>query len=114
MTCPFKAVLALIALSFLSIPAHAAEQQICGGYSSMAADNKDIIAAAAFAVRKQSEHEKKLIKLITISQAEKQVVAGVNYRLTLIVEVGVLNRTVKAVVFQDLKSNDKLISWEPQ
>ena len=88
MTCPFKAVLALIALSFLSIPAHAAEQQICGGYSSMAADNKDIIAAA--------------------------VVAGVNYRLTLIVEVGVLNRTVKAVVFQDLKSNDKLISWEPQ
>ena len=103
----------LIVLLSLALPALAADKQLCGGYSPMAADSKDVAAAAAFAVSAQSQRDKTPIKLITISQAEKQVVAGVNYRLTLIVGQGALNRTVKAVVFQNLKSKYSLTSWEP-
>ena len=109
----FKKLLFLLALPTLALPALRAEMPLCGGYSPMAENSKDVAAAAAFAVRKQSEREKKPLKLIMISQAEKQVVAGMNYRLTLIVGRGAFNRTVKALVFQDLKSKYKLISWEP-
>ena len=108
-----RLIKALLILIVFSLPAFAAEKQLCGGFSPVAADNKDALAAANFAVGEQSKIDNKPIKLVSISQVEKQVVAGLNYKLTLIVEQGALSRTVKAVVFRDLKSKFSLTSWEP-
>ena len=73
---------------------------------------KDIKAAAEFAVHEQAKREAILLKLATISKAEKQIVAGINYRLLLTVERAGSPREAKVVVFRDLKSHYSLTSWK--
>jgi hypothetical protein len=50
--------------------------------------------------------------LSNISKAERQIVAGVNYRLDVVVRRSGSARKARVVVFKDLKSHYKLTSWE--
>jgi Aspartic acid proteinase inhibitor len=91
---------------------------IVGGYKEVATDDPEVQAAAEFAV---SEQKKKQgddpLSLVSIEHAERQVVAGMNYRLCLKVkaadedDAGVEAQDVKVVVFKSLKQEYSLKSW---
>lgn len=82
-----------------------------GGYSSAEAE-KDVEAAANFAIREIANREGVVLNLRNISEAEKQVVAGMNYRFILTLDRAGKTRQAKVVVFRDLKSRYSLTSWE--
>jgi len=88
-----------------------AEENVPGGYSAIAL-TEDVKTAAEFAVQEQSKREAAPVKLNNIFKAEKQIVAGVNYRLDILVKEGRAVRGAKVVVFRDLKSHYKLTSWK--
>jgi len=73
---------------------------------------EDVKMAADFAVREEAKREAVTLKLATISKAEKQIVAGINFRLTLEVNRGGSRRAANVVVFRDLKSRYQLTSWK--
>ncbi len=65
-------------LSLLCLATIAIAQPILGGFSPVAPTDADALAAAKFAVAK---HDAKLT-FQAIEKAEHQVVAGMNYRMT--------------------------------
>jgi hypothetical protein len=85
-------------------------EDVPGGYSATAL-TKDVKNAAEFAVREEAKRERAVLKLSGISKAERQVVAGINYRLDIRVNEKERIRNAKVVVFKDLKSNYGLTSW---
>ena len=99
-----------------------AQQSLPGGYSPAAVTNKEVMKAAAFAVKAQHkvmQAEKASpppkLKLASILAAEQQVVAGVNYRLQLKVKVDGKEKQAQAVVWwQAWRKPEpyKLTSWE--
>jgi hypothetical protein len=102
----------LSAISLLAIPATAIPvKNLPGGYSAVGLTH-DIKAAAEFAVQEQAKRDGVVLKLSDISKAERQIVAGVNYRLDVVVRRSGLARKARVVVFKDLKSHYKLTSWE--
>ena len=82
-----------------------------GGYSAVGLTD-EVKAAAEFAVQEQAKREAVVLKLSDISKAERQIVAGVNYRLNVVVKGSGSARQARVVVFQDLTSHYKLTSWE--
>ena len=82
-----------------------------GGYAP-AELGTEVKAAANFAVGEQARREAVPLKLVNISSAERQIVAGTNYRFVLTVERTGSIRQAKVVVFHDLKSRYSLKSWE--
>ncbi len=91
-------------------------QQITGGYGTADTKDKDVKAAAAFAVGRLGTEEAATIKLSKISSARMQVVAGINYEVCLEVmikrgEKRATRRYVKAVVYRNLKNAYKLTNW---
>lgn len=82
-----------------------------GGYAT-AEIGKEVEEAAEFAVRQKSVGESEPLTLTRISQAEIQIVAGVNYRLVLIVRRTGVDQKAKATVFRDLNGQFSLKSWE--
>lgn len=83
-----------------------------GGYKSVANDDAGVTAAADFAIKAQSEKTEMAFELHEIVKAERQVVAGSNYRLCMQVSAdGDEAFFVQVVVYQDLKKNYKLTSW---
>jgi cystatin-C len=84
-----------------------------GGYGSVAKTDATVIAAAKFAIAKQSETSDSELSLGKIVKAERQVVAGMNYRICMNVNVeGDEPMSVIAIVYQDLKRNYSLSSWK--
>lgn len=89
-----------------------------GGYKKVAADAPEVAAAAAFAVGEQGRKQESTIKLISVERAERQVVAGSNFRMCMKVEIEdkernvIIIQEVKAVVFRNLKNIQALRSWE--
>jgi len=75
-------------------------------------ETDDVKAAAEFAVQEQAKREVIVLKLRDISKAERQIVAGVNYRLDIVVKGTGSARKARVVVFKDLKSHYKLTSLE--
>lgn len=106
-----------------------AQQPGVGAYAAAAVNNKEVVAAAAFAVRaqentlrgdkdKDKDREQDLepprLELVTIMRAEQQVVAGMNYRLELKVKLNGKERNAEAIVWwQAWRKPDpyKLTSW---
>ena len=86
-------------------------QNIPGGYFATAL-TEDVKTAAEVAVQEQSKRQPQTLKLNNIFKAEKQIVAGVNYRFDVVVKEGRSVREARVVVFRDLKSHCKLTSWE--
>jgi hypothetical protein len=93
--------------------AGAAKQRV-GGYKEVATDDPEVVAAAKFAVGAEGEKQNATIKLVSVEHAERQVVAGMNYRLCLKVSSGDDDEAqeVKTVVYKNLKSEYSLTSWE--
>lgn len=109
-----------IALSvgvFMTLAVAAASAQKVGGYKEVSASDAAVQAAAEFAVNAQGEKTEKEISLVDVIKAERQVVAGSNYRMCLKItsqgEVDEADATsfVQVVVYVDLKGNRKLSSW---
>jgi hypothetical protein len=94
---------------------------IVGGYSKVATNNPAVAAAADFAVSEQKRRQNGPLSLTEIKRAERQSVAGTNYRLCLNVkagdedDAGVEAWDVEAVVFEKLPrapgNKYKLTSW---
>lgn len=83
-----------------------------GGYKPVATNDPEVTAAARFAVAAQGQKEGVTIDLSSVLAAERQTVAGANYRVCLEVEVEGAAQTVKAVVFKSLQKQYQLKSWE--
>ena len=106
---------AALAVFFACVSAVSAQK--VGGYKDAAIDDAGVVAAAEFAVSDHSEKNEVSLEIVRIVKAERQIVAGTNYRLC--VEVKVVEegnddtQFVQAVVYQDLKKVYKLTSWKP-
>lgn len=93
------------------------EGPIVGGYGTADVKDPDVIAAAKYAVKKQAKKQGVKIKFMSINKAETQVVAGLNYRLCINVEVREKGKKTytpmfaQAIVFKDLKQKFSLTSW---
>ena len=81
-------------------------------YQTAASLGPDERAAASAAVSARAVQEKLPLKLLTIERVERQVVAGLNFRLRLRVELGGQPRMVEAVVYRNLQGQHQLTSWQ--
>jgi hypothetical protein len=93
---------------------------IVGGYKEVATDDPEVQAAAEFAVSEQKKKQEGALSLVSIEHAERQVVAGMNYRLCLKVkqadedDADVEPQDVKVVIFKSLKQEYLLKSWDEE
>lgn len=111
--------LILTALSVTLTFVIAGSAQKVGGYKEISKDDAGARAAAVFAVGAAGEKESLTIELMSVRQAERQVVAGTNFRLCLKVTAGAEGEageimTVRAVVYRDLKGAYRLSSWKQE
>ena len=120
----FGAALFALALGlvFNSAAAVGARQQgpKVGGYKEVATSAPEVVSAAKFAVAAQARKKETEIRLLSVETAERQTVAGANYRLCLKVEEADaennvdVTETVRAVVYRSLQNAYTLKSWEPE
>jgi hypothetical protein len=93
---------------------------VVGGYKAIETNAPEVTSAAAFAVAAEGRKEKMTIKLVSVETAERQLVAGTNYRLCLKVETEDtdnnvdVTETVKVVVFRSLQKAYTLKTWEKE
>ena len=105
-------IAACLAALLLSTAAHPsdglAQPAPVGGYAKTSVTHKEVVAAAAFAVKAQQkamrgkkdpEPPKLELELVKILHAEQQVVAGLNYRLKLKVSLNGKEKTAEAIVW---------------
>ena len=83
-----------------------------GGYSNVNVNEPDLKAAAEFAVAEQGRRDGTDLSLIEIVQAQKQVVAGLNYKICLRARGSGKTRTAVAVVYKDLQQHYSLTSFQ--
>jgi len=114
----------LMCFSFVTlfIVAAMAQEPIPGGSTKVSIKDKNVVAAAAFAIEAQEKAmqdptNKNSIKLkiVEIQEAEQQVVAGMNYRLKLKIKVNGVEKQAEAVVWwQAWRKPDpyQLTSWK--
>lgn len=82
-----------------------------GGYREVSKTDKEVVAAADFAVKTQSEKDTPF-ELVSIERAEKQIVSGSNYQLCLAVNAQNGQQQASAVVYQNLQNEFSLTSWK--
>ncbi len=93
------------------------EIPIVGGYKKVEATDREVIAAANFAVKAQAKKQKAKIRLVAVNNAARQVVAGTNYQICLNVETTdrknktVVPQSVQAIVYKNIKNKHRLTSW---
>jgi hypothetical protein len=104
---------AVLLTAVLILVSGAFGQVITGGYKAVSTDDAGVTGAADFAVSKRAEtnSEQEDLALDSIDKAERQVVAGTNYRLCLTVSIGDESQQVQTVVYESLKQEYKLTSW---
>ncbi len=93
-------------------------QVITGGYGEISVEDAGAVEAAEFAVKTQRKNDKMKMSVESVRKAERQVVAGMNYKLCIEVyypseedETDGVLQFIQAVVYKDLKGNFKLTSW---
>lgn len=101
-----RIILLCILFSTFFIVACIAQQSRPGGYFKASTTQKEVVDAAAFAIKSQEKamHDEKggqptNLELVRILSAEEQVVAGMNYRLTLKVTVNGTEKEAEAIVW---------------
>ena len=110
----FKTQLLLLALA-TGATIHFASAQtppaapMVGNYRAALKTDPEVKTAAQFALKTQKSGIK--LSLISVEQAEKQLVAGMNYRITLKLKSSGKIRFAKAVVYRDLGGKYSLTSW---
>jgi hypothetical protein len=82
-----------------------------GGYTSIDLADPAVRAAADYAVSEQTSRTGTAVFLRRVARAERQVVAGLNYRLCLEVTVGDKPEEVQAIVYRDLQQRFSLTQW---
>ncbi len=103
-----RLVLPLFALLLL---APFASARIAGGFKMVPANDPAAVKAAEFAVQAASAKEKKAVLLKKLKMAELQIVAGVNYRLTMDVTVDGVESPAQATVWRKLDKTMELTRW---
>ncbi len=84
---------------------------LAGGFSSAEID-PEARTVAEFAVKTQSKSTGRPLRLVKILKAERQVVAGLNFRLEIEVADGSKPLKARAVVWKKLNGSLALTSWE--
>ena len=90
---------------------------VVGGYASASITDKEVAAAANYAVKAEAKKMHAKIRLVSITSAEQQVVAGINYRVCLNVETtsrgkkDAMPEMVQATVYKNLKQKYSLTGW---
>ena len=93
---------------------HAQQDPVVGAYQQASVTDRDVMTAARYAVRKEKERRGGgSVKLVSIERAEKQVVAGTNYRLCLRVKIKGKIRRVTTVIYRNPDQMHALTSWKP-
>lgn len=110
-----QVVIALVALiiAFGCVNGLLAHQRL-GGYKEIPNDDPEVVAAADFAIGEQGQKQEISITLVSIEKAASQVVAGINYRLCLKVEVDDEAQEIQAVVHRNLQKEYSLTSWKEE
>lgn len=114
MRTPFLFVIAIAASGLASFGLSSCAKDLppmTGGFSD-ATKSSEARKVAEFAVRQQSARSGEALKLAAVVQAEQQVVAGMNYKMTLQVKSGPEVRTAQVMVYQSLAPQMMLASWE--
>lgn len=94
-------------------PVHA---EACGGYTQAETDDSEVAAAANFAVIAIEKALRKTdkdtnVSLTEILSASKQVVAGMNYKMLLKININYKDEVVEAVVWKKLSDDYELTTW---
>jgi hypothetical protein len=105
------AALCVVVLMSAATGAPRQNPPVAGGYTEAAAGDPGVLRAARFAVREEGRRLGRAVSLLAVRRAEKQVVAGLNYRLRLSVGYGGRTREVSALVYQNLKGAYALTDW---
>ena len=84
---------------------------LSGGWSLVAPSDSRVKGAAEYAVKAQSVATKTALELSNIQSAQQQVVAGMNYRLTLSVLKDGKAQSAQAVVWSKLDGSYQLTDW---
>jgi hypothetical protein len=115
-------MLSILLTSLCAFVAADSTKPMPGGSSKVSVTDKGVTAAAVFAIRAQSKtiqnpkaQQQATLELVKIIGAEQQVVAGMNYRLTLSVKENGSLKTVEAVVWWQPWRKPKayqLTSWK--
>ena len=91
---------------------HAQTSPQTGAYAKVEKSDVDVKAAVDFAVKEKGEN----FRVVKIKKAERQVVAGMNFRVKMKVAEKTGDKeskyTVTAVIYRDLEGNYSLTSWE--
>ena len=117
-------IVALILLTSWPARPGQAKEPMPGGWTSAAVTNAEVVVAATFAIkeeeksiRKANAATKATLALVSIVNAEQQVVAGMNYRLTMKVKSDGKDKTAVAIVWWQAWNKEeayKLTSWKWQ
>ena len=92
-------------------------EQIVGGYNKADIADREVVAAANFAVKAEAKKQTASFKLVAVNNAARQVVAGMNYQVCLSVErsdrrkKAVVPQVAQVVVYRNLKGKYSLTSW---
>lgn len=109
----FCSFVALFVFGVFAAESRVSAQDITGGYGDASVTDKEVKAAAAFAVRARSSSTRKNLRLVRILKAEVQVVAGLNYRVCLLVREGNRrSKSITAVIYKNLKNRRSLSRWK--
>jgi hypothetical protein len=103
--------LAAAALLLTGCMSSSEESPVVGGYTEVSTSDPDVNAAAQFAVTTEAQSTGEIYELSEVISAEQQVVAGMNYRLVLLVIDSGASRRANADVFRDLDGAFSLTSW---
>ncbi len=117
-----KIISVCVLFVMFTISACFADRSVPGGISETQVTGKDVVTAAHFAIKAQQEAMQDpkggpspKLELLKILKADEQVVAGINYRLTLNVLVNGEERQADVVVWwQSWRKPDpyQLTSWK--
>ena len=108
-----SAVMVAVMVGVFALAAKAQVDPIAGGYSNISVRSKEARNTAAVAVKQHSANSRDKVSLVKVLKAEQQVVAGMNYRVCLLVKNRRgMRHTITAVVFRPLRGSKRLTSWE--
>lgn len=115
-------ILVILLAALCAFDAPGATAPLVGGYAKAAVTDKEVIAAARFAIAAKAQaihlpedQQRATLKLVRVTAAETQVVAGTNYRLTLRVnENGTRKTAIATVWWQPWRTPHpfELTSWQ--
>ncbi len=102
-------ILGCVAVSFAQVKT--------GGFKKVSVSDAAVVMAAEFALSAQADKDDTGIELVSIETAERQTVAGANYKICMLVTLTdeyseePYDQFVSVLVFRSLKNQYTLKSW---